>query len=214
MRAAHKASVMPAQRAVEAFKQAFELERDALVTWEQDTAGGEPTRSVLCRSAAALALRAGMLDRTEELLERAESENAPPWLAAEVAELRRALRFARSARAARRQAWDLAHSLLRDPESKRYEVGEVVYKDAARRRRHRRRQARLVDLGLAVDNAHLIATAVSQLVFKPERSPGEHKTPSLPGFGTDKATVRVDTNGILERLNFAHQLSELEGVDK
>jgi hypothetical protein len=68
------------------FKGAFELERVAAAAVAGDLAL-EPTRSVLHRSAAALALECGEFHEAETLVGAALSGNPPPEIAAELRDL-------------------------------------------------------------------------------------------------------------------------------
>jgi uncharacterized protein (DUF697 family) len=71
---------------VKNFEAAWQLERQAaLLAREQDI--GEPSVSVLFRSAASIALKAGKLDEARELADLGKSEATPPEIAAELQEI-------------------------------------------------------------------------------------------------------------------------------
>ncbi len=66
-----------------AWRQAFELERKAALLLEDDKAA-EPTRSVLLRSAASLALDCGETLEARRLIEKALSGNPPDAIVSEL----------------------------------------------------------------------------------------------------------------------------------
>ena len=69
------------------FRQAFEREREA-AEFFREKRDKEPTRSVLYRSAATLALECGDLDAAEALIRTGLNGNPPAAIAAELVELR------------------------------------------------------------------------------------------------------------------------------
>lgn len=68
------------------FRQAYELEKQAcdFYTYRHDA---EPTRSILYRSAAALAMKAGLYDEARQMIERGKTANAPAEIVAEMDEI-------------------------------------------------------------------------------------------------------------------------------
>ena len=96
MARAHEARLLPpdAEEARAAYAAAFRLEVMALESWTATTGGAEPTRSILCRSVAALALAADDLDESATYAELALDDTAqewPPWIRPEVTEIQDAI---------------------------------------------------------------------------------------------------------------------------
>jgi hypothetical protein len=81
-------------RAAELFRQAFELEREAAAIVAEDYAL-EPTRSVLHRSAAALAIECGELRVAEKLIATALAGDPPDEIAEELRDLLEQVNFGR-----------------------------------------------------------------------------------------------------------------------
>jgi hypothetical protein len=74
------------EEATQLTRQAFEQETQA-ATLTADTLDAEPTRSVLHRSAASLAIECGELQTAERLIATALSGNPPPEIAEELKDL-------------------------------------------------------------------------------------------------------------------------------
>ncbi len=102
-----------ASKATELFRQAYEAERQAAALVSEDLAA-EPTRSVLHRSAASLALQSGDLRAAERLIATALAGDPPPEVAEELRVLFRQMMHQRrrAHRTATRQQERLAQPAL------------------------------------------------------------------------------------------------------
>jgi len=88
MALAHKARVSESFKARALYAEAYHAEEAALNTWVVDTGGAEPSRSILCRSAAALAMRAALYENAERLCGVCLSGSPNNSIRTEIADIR------------------------------------------------------------------------------------------------------------------------------